>query len=93
MLAIFLLTACAPGATTNTISVISREGGSGTRSAFIELFGIEVKGEDGTRTDHTTIEAIIANQNGVMMANIAGNKNAIGYCSLGSLNETVKAVP
>ncbi|MDR0929008.1 MAG: substrate-binding domain-containing protein, partial [Oscillospiraceae bacterium] len=39
------------------------------------------------------IEAIIANQNGVMMANIAGNKNAIGYCSLGSLNETVKAVP
>ena len=74
------------------IGVVSREDGSGTRGAFIELFGIEVRNEDGTRKDMTTKEAVIANQTNVMMTNIAGNKYGIGYISLGSLNSTVKAV-
>ena len=74
------------------IVVVSREDGSGTRGAFIELFGIEEKGADGTKKDLTTKEAIIAKQTDVMMTNIAGDNFAIGYISLGSLNDTVKAV-
>ena len=76
----------------NPISVISREPGSGTRGAFIELFGIEEKGEDGTKVDRTTEEATIANQTNVVMTTVAGDPYAIGYISLGSLNDTVKAV-
>lgn len=78
--------------TSKTISVVSREDGSGTRGAFIELFGIEVKGDNGSKKDMTTKEAVIAKQTDVMMTNIAGDKYAIGYISLGSLNETVKAL-
>ena len=74
------------------IVVVSREDGSGTRGAFIELFGIERKNDDGTRKDLTTKEAIIAKQTDVMMTNIAGNPYAIGYISLGSLNDSVKAL-
>ncbi|WP_312279349.1 substrate-binding domain-containing protein [Oscillibacter sp.] len=74
------------------ITVVSREDGSGTRGAFIELFGIEVKGEDGTKKDMTTKEAVIANKTDVMMGNVAGDPAAIGYISLGSLNDTVKAL-
>ena len=77
---------------TKDIVVVSREDGSGTRGAFIELFGIEKKNDDGTRKDLTTKEAIIAKQTDVMMTNIAGNPYAIGYISLGSLNNTVKAL-
>lgn len=73
------------------ISVISREDGSGTRGAFIELFGIEEKTDDG-KIDHTTQEAVITNSTSVMMTTVAGDENAIGYISLGSLNDTVKAV-
>ena len=75
-----------------SVNVVSREEGSGTRTAFIELFGIEIKGADGTKKDLTSKEAIIAKQTDVMMTNIARNPNAIGYISLGSLNDTVKAV-
>ncbi|HPU48410.1 MAG TPA: substrate-binding domain-containing protein [Syntrophomonadaceae bacterium] len=75
-----------------TIRVVSREDGSGTRSAFIELFGIEVKGADGSKKDLTTKEAVIAKQTDVMMTNIAGDKYAVGYISLGSINKTVKAI-
>lgn len=78
--------------TSKTINVVSREDGSGTRGAFIELFAIVVKGGDGTKKDMTTKEAVIAKQTDVMMTNIAGDKYGIGYISLGSLNETVKAV-
>lgn len=78
--------------TSKSISVISREDGSGTRGAFIELFGIEVKGDDGSKKDMTTKEAIIANQTNVLMTKVTGDKYAIGYISLGSLGETVKAV-
>jgi len=74
------------------IAVVSREDGSGTRGAFIELFGIEQRGEDGTRKDLTTKEAITAKQTDVMMTNVTGNRYAIGYISLGSLNDTVKAL-
>lgn len=78
--------------TTGEISVVSREDGSGTRGAFIELFGIEEEDANGNKTDNTTDNAIISNKTDVMLANIAGDENAIGYVSLGSLNDTVKAV-
>ena len=74
------------------INVISREDGSGTRGAFIELFGIEQKDENGNKVDYTTDEADITNSTSVMMTSVAGNPNAIGYISLGSLNDTVKAL-
>src|SRR5699024_2479637 len=61
------------------IVVISREDGSGTRGAFIELFGIEKKDDDGKKIDHTTDNAAITNNTSVMMTTVAGNKDAIGY--------------
>lgn len=76
----------------NDITVVSREDGSGTRGAFIELFGIEVKSSDGTKTDKTTKEAVIANKTDVMLTNVAGDEYAIGYVSLGSLSDKVKAL-
>ena len=76
------------GAAEGSISVISREDGSGTRSAFVELIGIE----DENGEDMTTDTAEITNSTSVMMTTVAGNKNAIGYISLGSLNDTVKAL-
>lgn len=74
------------------ISVVSREDGSGTRGAFIELFGIEEKDADGNKIDRTTPEAIIVNSTEVVLSNVAGDPNAIGYVSLGSLNDRVKAL-
>lgn len=85
------LTACKEQAK-RSITVVSREDGSGTRGAFIELFGIEEKNESGEKLDMTTEDAEITNSTSVMMTTIAGNPNAIGYISLGSLNDTVKAV-
>ena len=77
---------------TEDISVLSREDGSGTRGAFIELTGVEQKDSDGSKVDHTIDTAEITNSTSVMMATVAGNKAAIGYISLGSLNDTVKAL-
>ena len=74
------------------ITVISREDGSGTRGAFIELFGIEVKNDAGEKVDMTTDDAEITNSTSVMMTSVAANTEAIGYISLGSLNDTVKVV-
>lgn len=74
------------------ITVVSREEGSGTRGAFIELFGVEEKDADGNKTDHTTVEAMITNSTSVTMTTVAGNEYAIGYASLGSLNDTIRAV-
>lgn len=74
------------------VTVVSREDGSGTRGAFIELFGIEQKNDAGEKVDYTTDDAEITNSTSVMMTTIAGNTEAIGYISLGSLNDTVKAV-
>ncbi len=73
------------------ISVISREDGSGTRGAFVELLGIEEE-VDGEKVDATTQMAEITNSTSVMMTTVAGNTDAIGYISLGSLNDTVKAL-
>ena len=74
------------------ISVISREDGSGTRGAFIELFGVEEKNDAGEKVDNTTVDAQITNNTSVMMSTVAGNQYAIGYISLGSLNDEVKAL-
>lgn len=75
------------GSASGAITVVSREDGSGTRGAFTELMGIE---EDGT--DNTTSSAQITNSTSVMMTTVEGNPYVIGYISLGSLNDTVKAV-
>ncbi|MDD6312611.1 MAG: phosphate ABC transporter substrate-binding protein, partial [Firmicutes bacterium] len=74
------------------IGVISREDGSGTRGAFIELFGIEQKDEEGNKVDKTIATASVTNNTSVMMTTVSGDLYAIGYISLGSLNNTVKAV-
>jgi phosphate transport system substrate-binding protein len=76
------------GGISGAITLVSREDGSGTRSAFVELFGVL----DEEKVDHTALSAEITNNTAVMMTSVAGNKNAIGYISLGSLNDTVKAL-
>ena len=72
----------------NPISVVTREDGSGTRGAFVELFGIE----DADGNDAITQSAEISNSTSVVMTTVAGNPDAIGYISLGSLDDTVKAL-
>ena len=93
--ALMLLTlaaGCGKTSESTAIYVVSREEGSGTRGAFIELFGIEQKNEAGEKIDHTVETAEVTDSTSVMMQTIAGNKAAIGYISLGSLNDTVKAL-
>lgn len=75
-----------------TITVVSREDGSGTRGAFIELFGIEEKDASGKKVDNTTDDATITNSTEVMMTTVAGDEVAIGYTSLGALNSSIKAL-
>ena len=75
----------------NDITIVSREDGSGTRGAFIELFGIEEEVE-GEKVDMTTEEAQITNSTSVMLTTVAGDEYAIGYVSLGSLDDSVKAL-
>ena len=88
------LTACGgssdSGSQGSTINVVSREEGSGTRGAFIELFGVEEKDKNGEKVDLTTNTAIVTNSTAVMLTTVAGDANAIGYASLGSLDETNK---
>ncbi len=95
-LSLLTLAGCGGTAGTDTadqpITVISREDGSGTRGAFIELFGIEEKDAAGNKVDNTIDTAEITNSTSVMMTSVAGDPNAIGYISLGSLNDTVKAL-
>lgn len=74
------------------ISVMSREEGSGTRGAFVELFGVEQKNSQGKKVDYTTEEAAITNSTSVMLTSVAGDNYSIGYVSLGSLNDSVKAL-
>lgn len=105
MVGLLALVGCAPSNNTSDqtagqedtspsgdVSVYSREDGSGTRGAFIELFDIEEKDANGEKVDKTTTSASITNSTSVMMTSVAGDENAIGYLSLGSLNNTVKAV-
>ena len=78
--------------TSKTINVITRESGSGTRGAFIELFGIEEKDADGNKVDKTTEEASVQSSTNAVMSTVAGDAYAIGYISLGSLNDSDKAL-
>ena len=84
-------TACADFNADKSITVISREEGSGTRGAFVELTGVEQK-IDGKKVDMTTDDAQITNNTAAMLMTVAGDEQAIGYVSLGSLNDTVKAM-
>jgi len=84
--------AAAPAAFDKDIVVVSREDGSGTRGAFIELMGVEQKDASGSKVDYTTLDAEIVNSTSVVLQTVAGNVAAIGYISLGSLNDTVKAL-
>ncbi len=92
VLLVGMLAGCGQETTTDTIYPVTREDGSGTRGAFIELFGIEQKDADGNKVDYTTDLAEITNSTSVMMTTIAGNTASIGYVSLGSLGNSVKAV-
>lgn len=89
LFAVILTALCACGKSSgSTISVITREEGSGTRGAFVELLGIV----DGDGNDNIVKTAEATNSTSVMMTTVAGNKNAIGYVSLGSLSSDVKAI-
>lgn len=76
----------------DTITVISREEGSGTRDAFEELFSLQEKNAQGKKYSLTTTDAEIYSSTSVVLTSVAGDKNAIGYLSLGSLKDTVKAL-
>lgn len=76
----------------SAITVITRESGSGTRGAFIELFGIEEKNTDGKKVDNTISSAEETNSTAVMITSVEGNESAIGYISLGALKSNVKAL-
>ena len=80
------------GEKNDKISVISREEGSGTRGAFIELVGIEEKNDQGEKIDNTVDTAVITNSTSVAMTSVSEDKASIGYISLASLNDTVKAL-
>lgn len=100
MIGTMILTGCgteeketeAAGGASGEITVVSREDGSGTRGAFIELLGIEEKNADGEKEDMTTEAAKITNSTSVMITTVESDVNAIGYISLGSLNDSVTAV-
>lgn len=74
------------------ITVVSREDGSGTRGAFIEIVGLEEENDAGEKEDKTTVDAVVQNSTNGVMTSVAQDPSAIGYISLGSLNDTVKAV-
>lgn len=88
-----LLTACGQAAKDTAdqpITVVSREEGSGTRGAFIELVGIESKDANGEKVDNTTNQAIVTNSTAVMLQTVTGDTAAIGYASLGALDGNSK---
>lgn len=90
-----ILAACSGGSSfsaSDTINVVSREEGSGTRGAFIELFGVEEKDANGEKVDNTSTTAIVTNSTSVMLTTVAEDASAIGYASLGSLNDSVKVL-
>lgn len=89
--AMTLLTGCG-NISHDSITPVSREDGSGTRGAFVELFGIQEKDENGEKVDMTTDLAEITNSTAVMLLTVTGNKNAIGYISMGSMNDAVKTL-
>ncbi|HHZ06750.1 MAG TPA: extracellular solute-binding protein [Clostridiales bacterium] len=78
--------------TSKSIMAVTREEGSGTRDAFVELTGVLVKDSAGNKSDNTTVDATVLSSTQAVLSNVAGSDEAIGYISLGSLNDTVKAV-
>ena len=80
------------GVTSQAIHVVSREDGSGTRSAFVELFDVRVADANGKPVDATTNDAIITNSTSVTLTTVANDPAAIGYISLGSMNDSVRAL-
>lgn len=84
--------ASSDGAVAGTINVVSREDGSGTRGAFTEITGVLGEDANGEEVDNTYSEAIIQNGTEGVLSTVAGDTNAIGYVSLGSLNDTVSGV-
>ena len=89
--AMMLLTGCG-NISHASITPVSREDGSGTRGAFVELFGVQEKNENGEKMDMTTEMAEITNSTAVMLMTVTGNRNAIGYISMGSMNDAVKTL-
>ena len=79
-------------ASSKNITVVSREDGSGTRGAFIELVGVEQKDSSGKKIDMTSEDAVVVNSTATVITTVAGDESSIGYISLGALNPTVKAV-
>lgn len=101
--AMAMMTGCGSGSSSSSdssdkkdsakpITVISREDGSGTRGAFIELFGIEEENSAGEKVDNTTTDAAICNSTEVLMTTVSTDEYGIGYTSMGALNDTVKAL-
>lgn len=74
------------------ISVVSREDGSGTRGAFVELTGVQEKDADGNKIDNTTDEAVVVNSTEIVITTVKGDENSIGYISLGSMSDEVKGI-
>lgn len=95
-LAATMLAGCGQGSSdegaSGAITVITREDGSGTRGAFIELTGVEEKDADGNKSDKTTLSALTSKSTDAVLTQVKGDVNAIGYISLGSMNESVKAL-
>lgn len=95
ILALTLFTGCGSSNSefdaSREITVVTREDGSGTRDAFTELTGVLVKG-DNTKTDNTTVSAVTINSTEAVITNVKDNTSAIGYISLGSINDSVTAV-
>ncbi len=91
-----VLSACEKSAKTDSgmgqINVVSREEGSGTRGAFVELFGLKGENSKGDAVDMTTSNAIVTNSTSVTLTTVSGDKSAIGYASLGALNDNVKVL-
>ena len=79
-------------ASSKNITVVSRQDGSGTRGAFIELVGVEQKDSSGKKIDMTSEDAVVVNSTATVITTVAGDESSIGYISLGALNSTVKAV-
>ncbi len=75
-----------------SIVVVSREEGSGTRGAFTEITKVAGKNEAGVEVDNTTKNSLVQGSTGAVMQTVATTPNTIGYVSLGSLSDTVKAV-
>lgn len=99
-LGLTLMTGCSQGkgedgqgsSSLDTINVVSREDGSGTRGALIQIVGILEENSSGNKNDNTYEEAIIQNGTDAIMTTVSGDENSIGYISLGSLNDSVKAL-